>query len=428
MEHFFESLGIHYQPNIITSIGLLIAATFLGSKIFQRLGFPQVVGFIIMGMLLGNSFLNLIPLELTKELTFISEIALGLIGFDMGSHLRLDELRKKGRSILLILLFESTVTFLLVAGGIYLITDSLHLALLFGAISTATDPAATVDVLAEYDSEGPLTTSLIAVVGLDDAFSLVLYFLAAAFAESMLTGAGIPSFVQIIEYPIIEIGGSLIVGFSAGYILNIILRRMKSMHDSMAISVGFVLLCVGISGAFGFSLILTTMVMGFAVINLDEGHGKCIRFTIEQAGPVIYVLFFALVGALFQVKLLPTMGLLGIAYVILRSFGKYTGAWIGGNLGKAEPQVKNNVGFGLLSQAGVAIGLAIASSNRFGSLGEEGAALGSLIISVITATTFIVQIFGPIGVKFAIKRAGEVGMANVGSSGWHSEGISEDCD
>ena len=91
METFFESLGIHYQPNIITTIGLLLAATFLGSKIFQRLGLPQVVGFIIMGMLLGNSFLNLIPLELNKELTFISEIALGLIGFDMGSHLRIDE-------------------------------------------------------------------------------------------------------------------------------------------------------------------------------------------------------------------------------------------------------------------------------------------------------------------------------------------------
>jgi len=427
METFFESLGIHYQPNIITTIGLLLAATFLGSKIFQRLGLPQVVGFIIMGMLLGNSFLNLIPLELNKELTFISEIALGLIGFDMGSHLRIDELRKKGRSILLFLLFESVVTFLLVAGGIYLITNSLHIALIFGAISAATDPAATVDVLAEYDAKGPLTTTLIAVVGLDDAFSLLLYFFAASYAESLMTGSGAPSLIQMIEHPVIEIGGSLIVGIAAGAILNLILKRMKSLHDSMAVSVGFVLLCVGISGAMGFSLILTTMVMGFVVINFDEEHGRCIRFTIEQAGPVIYVLFFALVGALFQVDLLPTMGFLGVAYVILRSVGKYTGAWIGGNVGKAEPQVKNNLGLGLLSQAGVAIGLAIASSTRFGALGPEGVELGTLIISVITATTFIVQIFGPIGVKFAITRAGEVGMAKIGDSGWHSEGRPDDC-
>jgi len=425
MVEIIESLGIHYQPNIITTIGLLIAITFLGSKIFQRLGLPQVVGFIVMGVLLGTSFFNLIPLELTEELTFISEIALGLIGFDMGSHLRMDELRRKGRSILLILVFESLGTFILVSTGIYLITRSLHTALLFGAISSATAPAATVDVLAEYDSKGPLTTSLIAVVGLDDALSLILYFLAAAFAESFLAGTGIPSFVQIIELPLIELGGSLMIGVAAGALLNFILGKMKSLHDSMAISIGFVFLCVGLSEALGFSLILTTMVMGFVVVNFDGENGRSIRFTIEQAGPVIYVLFFALVGARFQIGLLPTMGLLGLAYVILRSTGKYIGAWFGGSVGGAEPQVRSYLGLGLLSQAGVAIGLAIASGNRFSAFGPEGEALGTLIISVITATTFIVQIFGPIGVKYAITRAGEVGQANIGSSGWHSEGRPE---
>ena len=422
MENFLELLGIHYQPNIVTTIGLLIALTFLGSKLFQRLGLPQVVGFIVMGVLLGTSFLNLVPMELTKELTFISEIALGLIGFDMGSHLQVDELRKKGRSILMILLFESLGTFILVTGGIYLVTNSLHTALLLGAISWGTAPAATVDVLAEYDAKGPLTTSLIAVVGLDDAFSLLLYCLAAAYAESVMTGTGIPSLVQIAELPVIEIGGSLIIGIVAGFLLNIILKRMKSLHDSMAVSIGFVLICVGLSEALGFSLILTTMVMGFIVINFDGENGRCIRFTIEQAGPVIYVLFFALVGARFQISLLPTMGFLGVAYVLLRSFSKYAGAWIGGAVGKAEPQVKKYLGLGLLSQAGVAIGLAIASSNRFSALGAEGEALGALIISVITATTFIVQLFGPIGVKFAITRAGEVGQANTGSDGWQSDG------
>jgi Kef-type K+ transport system membrane component KefB len=427
MVDLIESLGIHYQPNIITTIGLLIAITFLGSKIFQRMGLPQVVGFIVMGVLLGTSFFNLIPIELTEELTFISEIALGLIGFDMGSHLRMDELRKMGRSILLILLFESLGTFLLVSTGIYWITGSLHTALLFGAISSATAPAATVDVLAEYDSKGPLTTSLITVVGLDDALSLILYCLAAAYAESLLTGAGIPSFAQIIQLPLVELGGSLVIGAAAGWLLNLILGRMKSMHDSMAISIGFVFLCVGLSQALGFSLILTTMVMGFVVVNFDGEHGRCIRFTIEQAGPVIYVLFFALVGARFQIRLLPTMGLLGLAYVFLRSTGKYIGAWIGGTVGGAATQVRSNLGLGLLSQAGVAIGLAIASGNRFSALGPEGEALGALIISVITATTFIVQIFGPIGVKFAITRAGEVGQAKVGASGWHSEGRPDNC-
>ncbi len=417
-----DSLGIHYQPNIITTIGLLIAVAFLGSKVFQRLGIPQVVGFIVMGVVMGTSFLNIVPLELVEELSFISQLALGLIGFDMGSHLRLREVRKMGRSILFILLFESVGTFVLVTVGIYAVTRSWHTALLFGALSSATAPAATVDVLAEYDAKGPLTTSLLAVVGLDDALSLLLFSIVAALSETILTGVDSPSVLQILELPILEIGGALVLGMAAGYLLNGLMHRMKSHHDAMAISIGFVFLCVGLSEALGFSLILTTMVMGMTVVNNWPEHGRHIRFTIEQAGPVIYVLFFAMVGARFQISLLPTMGLIGIAYVVLRSVGKYVGAWAGGVLGRAIPQVRDNLGLGLLSQAGVAIGLAMTSYDRFCACGPEGEKLGSLIINVITTTTFVVQIFGPIGVKLAIRRAGEIGQARIQDNGWASEG------
>lgn len=418
-----DSIGIQYEANIITIIGLLIAVTFLGSKLFQRLGIPQVVGYIIIGVLLGASFLNIVPLELSNELTFISEIALGLIGFDMGSHLYFGDVRNQGKSILSILLFESLGTFALVTGGVYLITGSLNTALIFGALSSATAPAATVDVLAEYDAKGPLTTSLLAVVGLDDAMSLLLYSIAAALTETSLSGGGTPNLWQMMELPFFEIGGSILLGITAGWVLNQIMHRMKTAHDSMAVSVGFVLILVGLSESLDLSLILSTMVMGMTVVNCCIEHGKHIRFTIEQAGPVIYVLFFALVGARFQISLLPTMGIIGIAYVLLRTLGKFCGAWLGGAVGGALPEVRDNLGLGLLSQAGVAIGLALDSCKRFSELGPEGETLGLLVISVITATTFIVQIFGPIGVKMAIIRSGEIYQARDSEDNWESEGI-----
>jgi Kef-type K+ transport system membrane component KefB len=420
-----ESLGIHFEPNILALIGLIIAVSFLGSKLFQRFGIPQVVGFIVIGVLLGPSFLNFVPLELSRELLFISEIALGLIGFDIGSHLLFGELRRLGRSILFILLFEALGTFVLVSVGIYAITQSLHTALIFGALASATAPAATVDVLAEYDAKGPLTTTLLAVVGMDDALALVLFSVAAAFAESLLAQSGPPSVLQMVQLPLIEIGGSLVLGVGLGLLLDRIMCRMRVQHDAMAVSIGFVFLGVGLSEAFGFSLILTTMILGMVVVNRCPEHGRHIRFTIEQAGPVIYVLFFTLVGARFQVGLLPTMGLLGVAYVLLRSGGKFFGAWLGGTMGGAEPVVRNNLGLGLLSQAGVAIGLALSSANRFSAYGAEGQALGALIINVITATTFVVQIVGPICVKFAISRAGEIGMATLEHDAWASEGSTE---
>jgi Kef-type K+ transport system membrane component KefB len=417
-----EILGVHYEPHILAVMGMIIVVSFLGSKLFQRLGIPQVVGFILIGVVLGPSLLNVVPLELSDQLIIVSEVALGLIGFDIGSHLLFGELRRLGRSILLILVFEAFGTFVLVTLGIYLVTQSWYTALIFGALASATAPAATVDVLAEYDAKGPLTTTLLAVVGMDDALALLLFSIAAAFAESLLAQSGPPSVVQILELPVIEIGGSLLVGGGLGLFLDRVMCRMKVQHDAMAVSIGALLFGVGLSEAFGFSLILTSMIMGIVVVNRCPEHGRHIRYTIEQAGPVIYVLFFTLVGARFQISLLPTMGLLGIAYIVLRSAGKFFGAWLGGTLGGAEPAVRNNLGLGLLSQAGVAIGLALASSRRFSAYGPEGEVLGALVINVITATTFVVQIVGPISVKWAISRAGEIGRATLEHDAWVSEG------
>jgi Kef-type K+ transport system membrane component KefB len=422
----FESFNDLITSNYLSTIGLLLISSFIGSKLFQRFGIPQVVGFIVLGVLHGPSFLNVIPLELSNELLFISEIALGLIGFDMGSHLRLSEIRKLGKSILFILFFEAFGAFVLVSAGVYAVTQSLHTALIFGALACATAPAATVDVLAEYDAKGPLTTTLLAVVGMDDALSLLLYSIAAAFTAALLSGGETPTWLEVLELPFIEIGGSILMGVVMGRVLNRILHLMKSHHDAMSVSIGFVLLVAGISIALDFSLILTTMVLGMVVVNSCPTHGRHIRYTIEQAGPVIYVLFFTLVGARFQINTISAMGLLGLTYIVLRSSGKYFGAWFGGILGGAEPAVRNNLGFGLLSQAGVAIGLALASASRFSEFGEEGIALGTLIINVITATTFVVQIIGPILVKFAISRAGEVGMARFDADDiWASEGAPE---
>jgi Kef-type K+ transport system membrane component KefB len=426
IKSFFEIFNGLITSNVLSTIGLLLIISYLGSKLFQRFGIPQVVGFIVLGVLHGPSFLNVIPLSLSNEFLFISEIALGLIGFDMGSHLNMSKIRRLGKSIIFILIFEAFGAFLLVGAGVFAITRSLHTALIFGALASATAPAATVDVLAEYDAKGPLTTTLLAVVGLDDALSLVLYSIASAFAVAIISGGETPTLLELLELPVVEIGGSLLVGIALGHILDQILRRLKGHHDAMAVSVGIVLLAAGISIALDFSLILTTMIIGMVVVNSSPEHGRRIRYTIEQAGPVIYVLFFTLVGARFQINMLPTMGLLGLTYILLRSTGKYFGSWLGGSVGGAAPAVRDNLGFGLLSQAGVAIGLALASASRFSKLGDEGAALGSLVINVITATTFLVQIIGPIFVKFAIKRAGEIGMARGDPDEiWASEGKPE---
>lgn len=398
--------------DVLTVIGTVIVLAYLGSKGLSRLGLPQVVGFILVGAVLGPSFLNIVPLSLTKELSFISEIALGLIGFEMGSHLRINKLCRMGKTIILILFGEALGAFILVAGGVYLLTGSNYTSLMFGVLATATAPAATVDVLAEYRAEGPMTTTLLAVIGLDDALALLLFSLVSSISAILLSGSGKLNWLEFIRFPIQEIIGAAIIGLVLGLVMQWILEGLKKQeHALCAFIIGSIFIAAGLATSIGASLILATMTMGVVITNFKVDNSQFARCVVERVGPLIYILFFVLVGARLQISLLPQMGLLGLMFILLRSIGKIGGAWLGGKVGKAEPQVRDNLGFGLLSQAGVAVGLALSIAGRFDSYGEAGVQLGKLVINVITATTFIVQIIGPIMVKFAIFRAGENGKA-----------------
>lgn len=392
-------------------IGLTITAAFVIGQLFCRIGIPQVVGFLLAGVLLGPSFLHIIPEALNQNLAFISEVALGLIGFEMGSHLRFSELRRLGHSIMWITLSQAAGAFLLVGTGVFIITRSNYTALLFAALATATAPAATVDVLNEYDADGPLTTTLLAVIGIDDALSLLLFSFAAAVAETLLSGGQSLSLISMIELPLIEIGGSILVGAAIGWVMSEVLRRLPMHHDAVVLPIGIGLFAAGLTNTLHLSLILTMMVMGIVVINLRPKSGGYISYIVEQTGPIVYILFFALAGARLRIDLLPTLGLLGVSYIVLRVIGKYGGTWLGGWISGASPIVRNYLGLALLSQAGVAIGLALEAHHRFSAYGPAGEEIGSLVLNIITATMLIVQIIGPILVKYAITQAGEVGKA-----------------
>jgi len=100
--------------------------------------------------------------------------------------------------------------------------------------------------------------------------------------------------------------------------------------------------------------------------------------------------------------------LLAVVYIVSRSIGKMTGAYIGGKISGAKTTVTKYLGFCLLDQAGVAVGLSIAVFNMFSNIGAEAREAGILILSVITATTFILQLIAPPMIKYGIKKADEI--------------------
>lgn len=396
--------------NILLLVGIAIALGLGGGKTFQRIKIPQVVGFIIMGTLLGTSFLGILSLDIVDSLASVSNFALCLIGFMIGGELQLSVFKKFGKSIFTILLVEVFGTFFLVIAAVWLLTGDLPVALLFGALATATAPAATVDVLWEYKSQGPLTTTLLAIVGLDDALALIVYGFAVAYAKAMVLHAEI-NLSSVLITPLTEIFGSIALGCLCGYFLTVASKRVKGEGEHLPLIVASVLICGGAANQFHLSQILACMFMGMTLVNVSSGRKDHIFRIIEGITPPIYILFFVLIGAKLQVKLLPTMGVLGLVYIGARTAGKLIGANLGARFSATEETVRKYLGFSLFSQAGVAIGLSLAVAQDFAHLGAEGQKISSLVINIITATTFVVQLIGPPCVKYAITKAGEVGKA-----------------
>ncbi len=389
---------------LLLLIGVILLLGQIGANVLKRLKAPQVVGFIVMGVLLGKSVFNWIKPGTIDQVT---GIALGLIGFTIGSQLNLKQLRRVGKMIIWISTLEAFGAFLLVGLSVWLFTGEAFKGLVFGALASATAPAATVDVLQEYKCKGILTTSILAVVGIDDGIALLIYSFAEPFATMLYNPDMNISIFHLALEPIRELGLSIALGAALGFIFSRGIRFFNVPGDRLSVTLAIVLVASGLAERFHLSLIMTNMIMGLTVGNLNPLQTRRISDLITGFSPPIYVLFFALVGSRLDIKLLPAMGLIGIIYIVARAAGKFGGAYLGALIGKAPMVVRKYIGLALFSQAGVAIGLAIAASKDFAAAGPEGAAFGLQILNIITATTFVVQILGPSLTRLAVFKAGE---------------------
>ena len=386
---------------LLLMVGIAVLAGLFTGKGAERIRIPMVVGYIIAGVIFGESGLGLIKASSTGLLT---NIALGFIGFGIGSQLRLSVLKRLGSSIISISLLEAFGAFILVSVGVTLLTGKLYLGLIFGALASATAPAATVDVLEEYQSKGPLTTSLLAVVGIDDGIALLLFGFGISIATSLL-GSG-TTILEGLLRPLVDIGGSIILGATLGFLYSKVARWMGSRNETLILSVGVVVLACGAAEYLKLSLIMTNMMIGIVSCNLLPMKARHIQEAVGGFTPPIYVLFFVLVGARLNIMNLPQMGLIGVVYLLLRAIGKFGGAYIGSVISHAPEVVRKYLGLGLFSQAGVAVGLSLAAAKILDEAGHYD--LSSMVINVIAATTFVVQIIGPPCTKIAIVKAGEV--------------------
>ncbi len=395
--------------NVLLVIGLIMLLGVVSGKVFQKLNLPQVMGYIIVGILLGESFQGVISWEFLQSFSPFIDLALGVIGFLIGAELNFDRFKKYGKSIYTILLAESLITFFLVALVATLLTGKVYMGLILGALASATAPAATYNVIGEYKARGPLTMTTLSIVALDDGVALIIYGFASAFARTFIAHESF-SVITTIGYPLLEIAFSAFIGAVSGFVLHKIILRVRDRERILPITFGTIIFVVGLARFFDVDAIFAAMILGAVVSTLQTSEHQEMFDLIKRFSAPIYVLFFVLVGARLDARIFAKIGVisLAVAYIIARSVGKLSGAYIGGKISKAKETVTKYLGFCLFDQAGVAVGLAIASYNVLSKMGPEAQMAGLLIINIITATTFLLQIIAPPMIKYGVKKADEM--------------------
>lgn len=407
-------VDVHMGILVLLGIGVLGGA--LGAWFFQKIRVPQVVGYIAFGILIGKSGLKLLDGTDIENLRSFTWFALGIIGFLVGGELQFETFKKYGKQFTQILLWEGICAFVIVGlacfGLVYVITHNLSASLaagvVLGAIASATDPASTVEVLWEYRAKGILTTTIIAIVALDDALAMTLYGVGTSCAE-MLIGQSASVVHELVKI-CVELAGSVAFGLAGGGVMVLFLRYVHQQKERMlAITVGMLLCVIGLASALKLDVILVTMAMGLFLVNAAPHRSEELLKLIRSFSGPIYVMFFVMVGARLGFGNMPAW-LWGIValYVVGRSAGKWFGCYMGAKLSGAADVVRKYSGTGIFAQGGVAIGLSIMASQHLGNIMvTETMSLGEVIISAVTATTLLVQIIGPAMTKFSIKWAGE---------------------
>ena len=372
----------------------------LGGRIAKKFGLPSVSGYIVAGLILGPSFIDLVSSEGLDSLGFITDIALAAIAFSIGNEFLLSDMKKVGNKIFILTVTEVIGALVVVFMTMFfLFNQSFEFSIVIASMSAATAPAGIVMVIRELRADGPLVKTILPVVALDDALGIMVFSVALSVAK-MTSGLADFTLLQIVSDPLIEIFGSLLLGFLLGLGLTYLANKAKGRDELLKISLAFILGAVGAANFFNLSPLLTAMMMGGTLVNLMH-NSKRVFDNINNFTPPINLLFFTLAGMSLDLKILASVGMLGVGYIFARAVGKMIGAGLGAKaLGESET-VQKYLGLSLLTQGGISIGLSVIVRNELPQFSQS-------IVTVILFSVLVFEILGPILAKIAITKAGEV--------------------
>ena len=419
-------------------VAILLMVGLLSTRLMKIFKLPNVTGYIITGIIMGpfvfGVFFNNFTYDGIKEsviyqfidkISWVSTAALGFIAFSIGTSFRATILKTVGKRVVIITLFEAigasllVILALLVAHFISPTTIPWSLVLTLGAIASATAPAATLMVIKQYNAKGSLVNTLLPVVALDDAVALILFAILFQLARSLSLNEGFSIYLTLGK-PLIEIALSLAFGTVIGFIISLLNKLFKSRNNRLVLCIFTVFAALGLYelfklpalGGFELSSLLMCMMSGAIYTNFTKEDNNKTLDLLDRFTSPIYMMFFIISGASLDLTIfggdsVATVLIVAAIYIVSRVAGKCLGAYFGASITHSEPKVKKYLGFTLVPQAGVAIGLATTSSKIF-STNEATSEIGALIIAIVLTSTLVYELIGPFISKFALTKAGDI--------------------
>ena len=409
---------------ILLNIGVLLVLALIVGKLVSLIKLPKVTGYILVGLIMGPPILGhiypsyndlILSYKILEIFKIITEVGLGLIIFNIGGEFQLENFKKLGKKVLWISVFEilltviivtalSFATFLIFFSGIGV--KGLSYSLLLGIVAIATAPAATLLVLREYESEGPITNHLLVLIGLNN----ILCILAFKLVFSGLVSET-PKFIQ----PLTEVMGSILLGIVTGLLLSFFEKWLEKPVEQFMLILGGICLNIGISfimrewfTSIYISNLLANLFMGITMINSTTKGDSSFK-ALKNADMPIYALFFVLAGANLHIKEFLESGAVIIVfctvYIIGRAAGKYFGTYYGILKTGLVAKLGKGMGLGLYPKAGVAIGLAILLKE---GLMPQDPNMANSLSTVILSAVIVFELIGPIFTRYVISKGGEV--------------------
>ena len=395
--------------NTLLCLAIAMAIGLGLTRLAKLIGLPNVTAYLLAGLAM-RYLMQALNCTYFEGLDIISNVALGFIAFSIGSSFKLKHLKEIGKSVVVITCFQALTTVVIVdlvlVGLHFANLVDLPTALCLGAIATATAPAATLMVVRQYRARGIVTDTLLPVVAFDDAIGLVVFAVSLAIAKVLAVEGGSINVMDVLVMPLLEIIASLAIGSVIGVALSYLAKVFKSRANRISLCIVAVFAGVGLSKVFGngfeLSDLLTCMSIGVFYVNLNKESGSVMDIMDRWTAP-LFMLFFIISGSELDPLVIPSVGIIGIAYLVSRSAGKYFGARLGAKVVNADHNVRKYLGLTLLPQAGVAIGMAQKVKNTPALSGVADA-----IVTVTLCATLVYELVGPLITKWALEKAGEI--------------------